>query len=292
MSFTFLHSFLFFLELIIVLFPTSPPPPPSQPNFLSICYQSNSELFARVQMSSQHLPRHQKVYPFIFWKRSFWSLQICWYLDWDPVVPSCHLGFPFITFWGCHLFLSCAGFPFPGSWVLFFLVWSPSFGSTAFCSSLRKGVEKQKFCDFPCPKMCLFYMRPWWLFGWVWNSRLEILFLQNFESITPTFSCLQVLVKKFKIVPLLILYMWLISPSPSGILFLVFWNFIMMSLLCIYFYPTCWALGKLFWSENSCPLVLKNFCELFYPKFLLFCFSSFLIKCPFCSCEIFFRLVP
>lgn len=190
MSFTFLHNFLFFLELIIVLFPI---PTPSRSNFLSICYQSKSELFARVQSILSTPSKASEILSIYLLEEISLEPSVLLVSELVPIGTQPSSGISIIS-WECCLFLFCAGSLLPGSRVLFFLAWFPPFGSIAFCSFLRKGVEKQKFCDFPCLKMCLFYLLPWWLFGWVWNSRLEILFLQNFEGIIPSSSCLQVLV--------------------------------------------------------------------------------------------------
>lgn len=111
------------------------------------------------KVSSQHLPMHQKFYRFIFWKKSLWSLQSYWYLNWYPLVPSCHLGSPSSS-GNAVCFSFVLGLCFLGHVSYSSLSDFPPFGSTAFCSFLRKGVEKQKFCDFPCLKMYLFYLLP------------------------------------------------------------------------------------------------------------------------------------
>lgn len=168
---------------MLVLCPT---PTPSQPNFLGIFISS-----IPYSLPGSTCPLiHQEFYPLTLWKKSLWSLQTCWNLGWYLLVPSCHPGSLFF-FWECRLFLSCARFPFP--WVTCLVLPClipppPPFGSTAFCSSLRKGAGNLECCDFPRLKMCLFYLFPWWLFGWVWNSRLEIVSLPRFESTTPSSS--------------------------------------------------------------------------------------------------------
>lgn len=198
-------------------------PTPSQPNFLSICYLADSELCHHPSVLSTPSNASEILSIYLLEEISLEPLDLLvtgtgthWY-------PNCHLGSPFIIFWGCRSFVCCAGFPFPRSCVLLSFVRFPPFDGTAFCRKTSWGrmLGNRNFVTFHVWKMCLFYLLPWWLLGWVWNSRLEILFIQNFEGITPSSSCFQVLVEKSKVALPSVLNMW---PIPHHHLF---WKFVL-----------------------------------------------------------------
>lgn len=137
-------------------------PTPSQPNFLSICYQSDSKLCHRPSVLSTPSNASEILSIYLLEEISLEPLDLLvtgtgthWY-------PSCHLGSPFIIFWGCRSFVCCVEFPFPGSCVLLSFVWFSPFWWHSFLQKnfLRKDVGKQKFCDFPCLKNVFILFAP------------------------------------------------------------------------------------------------------------------------------------